>query len=328
MDIAYQLYTSRKAVPLTGQFPFLKSVGYEHIEVWPGAYQSNPKEFRGALDDAGLDAPSVLIPDPGETDDLKRYIDTAHVLGGKVIVRPGLPADRRPSEQEGWKRLADRLSREATVVDGEGLIFAWHNHDFEFFPLQDGSRPIDLIVNNSSPNVRLELDCGWVFQAGGDIETELKRFSSRIIAIHAKDAAPLGTKAEDGWVAHGDGVIDWQALLPTILSTGAVLAVVEHDEPSDWQYVAKRSYESSLPALQRQERGQMKGVVGFTHVRHGRTRAPRNLRPVRDASKSQAQPGCRRERARNRGNWRHFSCGMSRMLRCCRTGSARILVTG
>ena len=97
---------------------------------------------------------------------------------------------------------------------------------------------------HSDPLVRLELDCGWVFQAGGDIETELRRFADRIVAIHAKDAAPLGTTAEDGWTALGDGVIDWVGLLPAINATGAGLAIVEHDEPADWQYVAKRSFET------------------------------------------------------------------------------------
>jgi sugar phosphate isomerase/epimerase len=244
MDIAYQLYTSRKALPLIGQFPFLKQIGYEHIEVWPGAYLADPKGFRKALDDAGLDAPSVLIPDPTEKDDIDEFIEVAKGLGAKMIVRPGLTPDRRPTEQDGWKRLAQRLSGEAQRAENAGLKFAWHNHDFEFGALADGTRPIDLLMNSSDPLLRLELDCGWVFQAGGDIETELKRFSDRIISIHAKDAAPLGTTAEDGWVAHGDGVIDWVGLLPSITATGAVLAVVEHDEPADWQYVARRSFES------------------------------------------------------------------------------------
>jgi sugar phosphate isomerase/epimerase len=244
MDIAYQLYTSRKALPLVGQFSFLKGIGYDHIEVWPGAYQADPKAFRKALDDAGLDAPSVLISDPGETDDLGQFIDMAQILGAAMIVRPGMPPHRRPKVQDGWKRLAERLSAEAVVAERAGLKFAWHNHDFEFTPLPDGSRPIDLLMGFSDPLVRLELDCGWVFQAGGDIATELTRFAERIIAIHAKDAAPLGTTVEDGWTALGDGVIDWPGLLPQIKATDAILAVVEHDEPADWQYVAKRSFES------------------------------------------------------------------------------------
>jgi len=244
VEIAYQLYTSRKALPLTGQFPFLKRVGYDHIEVWPGAYIDDPKGFRRALDDAGLDAPSVFIADPTEADDLPAWIEAAQTLGGRTIVRPGLTPERRPTEADGWKRLAERLSKEAEIARAAGLGFAWHNHDFEFQPLADGTRPIDILIGQSDPLVRLELDCGWVFQAGGDIETELKRFADRIIAIHAKDAAPLGTTEEDGWLAHGDGVIDWVALLPAIAATNATLAVVEHDEPADWQYVAKRSYES------------------------------------------------------------------------------------
>jgi sugar phosphate isomerase/epimerase len=161
-----------------------------------------------------------------------------------MIVRPGLTPDRRPADQDGWKRLADRLSSEALKAETAGLKFAWHNHDFEFAALAEGTRPLDLLMTFSDPLLRLELDCGWVFQAGGDIATELHRFSDRIIAIHAKDAAPLGTTEEDGWVAHGDGVIDWASLLPQIEATGSILAVVEHDEPADWKYVAKRSFES------------------------------------------------------------------------------------
>ncbi|MCX5571516.1 sugar phosphate isomerase/epimerase family protein [Kaistia nematophila] len=244
MEIAYQLYTSRKALPLTGQLPFLKRVGYDHIELWPGAYQDDPRGFRRALDDAGLDAPSVFIADPTEADDLPAWIEAAQVLGGRTIVRPGVMPERRPTGADGWKRLAERLSKEAEIAWSAGLNFAWHNHDFEFQPLADGARPIDILVEHSDPLVRLELDCGWVFQAGSDIETELRRFADRIIAIHAKDAAPLGTAEEDGWLAHGDGVIDWVALLPAIRATNATLAVVEHDEPADWEYVARRSYES------------------------------------------------------------------------------------
>jgi sugar phosphate isomerase/epimerase len=244
VDIAYQLYTSRKALPLTGQFPFLKEIGYDHIEIGTGEYQPDPRAFRKAMDDAGLDAPSMMVPALSEKDDLGEFIDIAHLFGAKVIIRPWLPPHLRPTREEESKRLADRLSTEAQKAGSAGLKFAWHNHDFEFTAVADGTRPIDTLMAFSDPMLLLELDAGWVFRAGADVATELRRFADRIITIHVKDVAPLGTTAEDGWAAVGDGVIDWRGLLPDIEATGAILAIVEHDAPADWKYVARRSFET------------------------------------------------------------------------------------
>ncbi|MGO8658655.1 sugar phosphate isomerase/epimerase, partial [Rhizobium ruizarguesonis] len=78
-----------------------------------------------------------------------------------------------------------------------GLKVAWHNHDFEFFALADGSRPIDHIFDGGGDAVWFEIDCGWITRAGADPAAELKRFADRIIAIQMKDMAPKGTVTED-----------------------------------------------------------------------------------------------------------------------------------
>jgi sugar phosphate isomerase/epimerase len=244
MDIAYQLYTSRKAPPLTGQFPFLKEIGYDHIEIGTGEYQPDPRAFRKAMDEAGLDAPSIMVPALSEKDDLGEFIDIAHLFGAKVIIRPWLPPHLRPTREDESKRLADRLSTEAQKARRAGLKFAWHNHDFEFTAVADGTRPIDTLMAFSDPLLLMELDAGWVFRAGADVATELRRFADRIITIHVKDVAPVGITAEDGWAAVGDGVIDWGGLLPDIEATSAILAIVEHDAPTNWKYVARRSFET------------------------------------------------------------------------------------
>jgi sugar phosphate isomerase/epimerase len=117
---------------------------------------------------------------------------------------------------------------------------AWHNHDFEFASLEDGSRPIDHILG-ADGSVLFEIDCGWITRAGADPADELRRFAGQIVAIQMKDLAPTGTQAEDGWAATGDGVIDWPALAPLFEATAADQLVVEHDNPADWQRVARRS---------------------------------------------------------------------------------------
>ena len=59
--------------------------------------------------------------------------------------------------------------------------------------------------------------------------------------IQTKDTAPLGTRADDGWAATGDGIIDWAALVPLFEATKADHLVTEHDNPSNWQQSAPRS---------------------------------------------------------------------------------------
>lgn len=77
--------------------------------------------------------------------------------------------------------------------------------------------------------------------AGADPGAELIKFADRIWAIQTKDTAPLGTRADDGWTATGDGIIDWKRLVPLFLKTRADHIVTEHDKPSDWQRFARRS---------------------------------------------------------------------------------------
>ena len=133
------------------------------------------------------------------------------------------------------------LFRSAERVATEGLRLAWHNHDFEYRPLPDGTRPIDHLLDAAGPNVGYEIDFAWVTRGGGDAVSEIKRYGKRMFAIQVKDTLPLGQKAEGGWAAMGDGVIDWQSLWPLFAGTPADHLVVEHDEPSDWRLVASRS---------------------------------------------------------------------------------------
>jgi len=107
-------------------------------------------------------------------------------------------------------------------------------------PLADGTRPIDHILG-ADDEVVFEIDCGWITRAGADPAAELERYADRIIAIQTKDTAPFGTTVDDGWVATGDGVIDWAALVPYFRRTRADHIVTEHDNPSDWYRFATRS---------------------------------------------------------------------------------------
>lgn len=241
LPIAYQLYSSRNFPPLLDHLPLLKAMGYDAIEPWLPAYEADATAFRRSLDDSGLRCFGFHMPLSGLVGEPNRFIDIAQTLGATWMISPYVTAEERRPTAAYWRELGEKLGRGAELAKPHGLKVAWHNHDFEFVPLDDGTRPIDHIFAAGGPDLRFEIDCGWIVRAGADPAAELERFADRIDIIQTKDTAPLGTTADDGWVATGDGIIDWAALAPLFPAARADHLVTEHDNPSDWQRFAKRS---------------------------------------------------------------------------------------
>lgn len=240
-SLSFQLYSSRLFPPLGPQLPFLKSVGYDAVELWPPAYEADPAAFRLALDDAGLACSGMHLPLAGLVAEPRRWFDLAHAVGTDTLIPPYVPqAERRPTA-EFWRGVGERLGSAAELAKAEGLKVAWHNHDFEYVRLEDRSRPIDHILEAAGPGVDLEIDIGWVVRGWADPAKELARYADRITAIQLKDTAPAGTEADEGWTPTGDGIIDWPTLRPLFDATRATVLVVEHDNPGDWQTLARRS---------------------------------------------------------------------------------------
>ncbi|WEK05975.1 MAG: sugar phosphate isomerase/epimerase [Candidatus Devosia phytovorans] len=239
--IAYQLYSSRNFPPLFDQFPKLKAMGYDAIEPWLPAYEQDAQAFRRALDDAGLRCLGFHMPLAGLVDEPQRFVEIAQTLGATYLIPPYVIVEERQPTAPYWRGLGEKLAKGAEVAGQHGLSVAWHNHDFEFIALPDGTRPIDHIFEAGGDAVKFEIDCGWIVRAGADPAAELQRFADRIVAIQTKDTAPLGTQGDDGWTATGDGIIDWAALVPLFRATKADHIVTEHDNPSEWQRFARRS---------------------------------------------------------------------------------------
>lgn len=239
--IAYQLYSSRQFPPIDAHLVELKAMGYDAIEPWLPAYEENPAAFRQSLDDAGLGCIGFHMPLDGLINEASRFIDIAQILGATYLIPPYIPEEERQNTPVFWRSIGAKLAKGADDVAPHGLQVAWHNHDFEYRPLPDGSRPIDHLLGAAGPNVGFEIDCGWITRAGVDVAAELVRYGDQIIAIQLKDMAPAGTEMDDGWTATGDGIIDWSKLAPLFSKTAATHLVTEHDNPSDWRAFAKRS---------------------------------------------------------------------------------------
>lgn len=125
--------------------------------------------------------------------EVDRVLEIAKVADMKAIFCPYLDADRRPDSVAGWQEFGKRLAIAGEHYRKAGYAFGWHNHDFEFRPLADGSVPQEHILD-ASPDLAWEADIAWIIKGGADPLEWIRRYGDRILAVHVKDIAIAGEK--------------------------------------------------------------------------------------------------------------------------------------
>ena len=237
---SYQLYSSRNFPPLDATLNMLAALGYAQVEGYDGVY-GDPEALKAALDGAGLAMPSGHFGLDMLENETARALAVARTVGMTAIYCPHIAADRRPADAAGWRAFGERLARAGRPFRDAGFAFGWHNHDFEFARLPDGSVPMAHLLD-AAPGIGWEADIAWIVRGGGDPLAWIGRYRDRITGVHVKDIAPADTAAdEDGWADLGHGTMPWPQIWAGIRTTPATVFVLEHDNPSDDARFARRS---------------------------------------------------------------------------------------
>ena len=242
-EFSYQLYSSRNFPPLSDTLRMLAEAGYAGVEGYGALYADPGKvaELVAHLEGSGLTMPTGHFSLEMLENDPARVLEIARAVGIERLYCPHIAADRRPADRAGWTAFGRRLHDAGRPFRDAGLGFGWHNHDFEFHPLPDGTLPLDAIFEGG-PGLEWEADIAWVIRGGADPLHWIATHGERITAVHVKDIAPEGENTdEDGWADVGQGSIDWKALLAVLRETPARHFVMEHDNPSDDARFARRS---------------------------------------------------------------------------------------
>ena len=233
-----QLWSTRAAGSLAEQFAYLAGCGYTDVQPYKDLY-SDPAALRAMLDEHGLTARSGHFKFSMFEVDFDHVVASARTLGMTLVAADWLDPEERPVDRAGWEALGARLATVSRRLADQGLRFAWHNHEFEFTPLADGSCGIEHALGDE---VLWEMDIGWVFKAGQDPLPWLARYAGRVPAIHVKDVAAPGEKLDEmNFADLGEGVMDWGLYWQAAVDAGAELMVAEHDAPSDWRRFARVS---------------------------------------------------------------------------------------
>jgi len=241
MTLALQLYSMRDCADQIALLAQLPPMGISHVEGYGGVY-GDPVTYRAAMDANGILMPSGHMGLDEIEADFDATIAIIRTLGIERVFAPYLEEKDRPNTRAGYETLAQRLNTAAKRYADHGISFGWHNHDFEFVALADGSTPMDVLLEEA-PDITWEADLAWIVRGGRDPAEYIHRFGNRLSAIHVKDIAPLGTNLDqDGWSDLGAGILDWATLLQACRNqSGDLIYALEHDKPSDPVVYASRS---------------------------------------------------------------------------------------
>lgn len=261
-DIGLQLYTVNglMAADPKGTLEKVAAIGYKNLESAgspKGAYYGyQPKEFVKMLDGMGMKLRSKHVTGvpfttesllslatngedsvkiqkfapmiakmgkmPNLRDNAQQLADQAAEGGVEYLVCAAIPA----RSDADMKAAVDIFNKAGEACKKAGVQFAFHNHSFEFIPV-NGVTPFDYIMANTDKDlVKSELDLGWATVAGQDPVALFKQYSGRIPLWHVKDF----DKATKTPVEVGAGYIDFKPIFASQATSGMKYFFVEQDD--------------------------------------------------------------------------------------------------
>ncbi|RQW06923.1 sugar phosphate isomerase/epimerase [candidate division KSB1 bacterium] len=222
IPLGVQLYSVRSECQkdFVATIQKVAEIGYQGVE-FAGFYEYAAPELKQILNDYGLlccgshTQLAALVPDQ-----IDATIEFNATIGNKYLIVPWLPEEKRQTIDD-WKKLAEEFNQLAVKAESHGMRVGYHNHDFEFKPL-DGQLPWDVFAENTNENVILQLDTGNCMHGGADALATLKRYPGRATTIHLKEYSESNPDA-----ILGEGDIPWKE----------VFAFCENEGATEWYII-------------------------------------------------------------------------------------------
>jgi sugar phosphate isomerase/epimerase len=256
--VGVQLYTVRTVLPSkpAETLKAIEAIGYKEVEAtFSGFDKVLPALKATSLHGVSMHLDSQTVT-KGKPEDLDRAVDQIKQWGFSYAVFPYVP----PNERGGldvMRALADKLNHAGQKCRAAGIQFCYHNHAFEFEPME-GTTPFQVLMDSTDKKlVGLEMDVFWVSVAGHDPVELLNKLKGRVPLLHLKDKAagtPVMYKESVPRAAFkeiGQGTLDWKAILNAAGAAGVEHYFVEQDQtPGDpidslkesFGYISKLSY--------------------------------------------------------------------------------------
>ena len=257
LPIGAQLYSVRTDLEqdFYGTLKKVREMGYAGVEFYGEYYGNDVVTVKRWCTELGLIPFSNHVPFQQMVDDIDKVIADNTVLGVQYIVFPYMDEASRPGvDPEQFAKTVAKIGEIGAKVKAAGFQLLYHNHDFEFVTLADGSVGYYNIFDTNEPsNLACELDVCWADYAGYNPAEVLTKYSGRIPVVHLKDyylegklnSAPYALigintdnsmKDDGGWFEYrplGMGCVDIPAVIRAAIDGGSQWLCVEQDEPNE-----------------------------------------------------------------------------------------------
>jgi sugar phosphate isomerase/epimerase len=242
-QIGLMLYTVRDecARDLEGVLRSVAEIGYDGVELFD-LHGHDAAQVRSWLDGFGLVAAGRHAGLNALDTQLPALAEELRTLGCDRIALSWIDP---PESSADARAIVARIADVARQASDHGLRFGFHNHWGELAELDDADTLLDKLRVLPAELLWLELDLGWVWEAGADPVAELERTTGRCPLVHVKDFRARGTRVD---CPVGDGEVGYEHVLPAAIRSGAEWLVVEQDNPDA---PALAAAERSFGAVQR-----------------------------------------------------------------------------
>ena len=239
--LGVQLYTVRDlmAKDFEGTLAKVAGLGYKEVE-FAGYFDHSPHDVKTILGRHGLTSPSTHTDYASLGDGFPKVVEASRTIGHRYIVNPWIDEDMR-KQPDVWKRVAATFNRAGEISKKAGIQFAYHNHHFEFVPV-DGTMPYDLLLKECDRDlVKMELDLCWMTVAGQDPLVYFQREPGRFPLVHVKGLkqvpagpapAPFDKAIPNITDVGSNDIIDWKRIFAKSDQAGIRHYFVEHDQPA------------------------------------------------------------------------------------------------
>jgi sugar phosphate isomerase/epimerase len=224
LPVGLELYSVRDelAKDTMGTVRAVAKMGYQVVEFFSPYYSwttDYAKDVRKLMDDLGIRCNSTHNgPQSFSEAGIQKAIELNRIIGSHYVV---MASAGRVNGLDGWKGVADTLSKAMETLRPAGLSAGYHNHQAEFRQV-DGKRPIEVIAANTPKDFMLQLDIGTCVEVGEDPIAWIDSNPGRIKCLHLKDwAKPLEGDKEKGYrVLFSEGEAPWRKIFEAAEKTG------------------------------------------------------------------------------------------------------------